>query len=55
MSGDDPLMVDCGPHGKRVAAVVCREFNGMSIVCVVCYGDFKARHGNGSDGSTPAD
>lgn len=22
---DSPLMVDCGPHGKRVAAVVCRH------------------------------
>jgi hypothetical protein len=23
MSTDEPLYVDCGPHGKRVAAVVC--------------------------------
>ena len=23
MSDDEPLYVDCGPHGKRVAAVVC--------------------------------
>lgn len=23
MSDDGPLYVDCGPHGKRVAAVVC--------------------------------
>jgi hypothetical protein len=23
MSDDDPLYVDCGAHGKRVAAVVC--------------------------------
>lgn len=23
MSNDEPLYVDCGPHGKRVAAVVC--------------------------------
>lgn len=21
----EPLMVDCGPHGKRVAAVVCQH------------------------------
>jgi len=21
-----------------------REFNGMTIVCVVCYGEIKARH-----------
>lgn len=88
MTDDGPLMVDCGPHGKRVAAVVCqhmlqakdqavgfvenssdpndlqawchgcerlflqeeemtpafREYNGMSLVCVVCYGELKARH-----------
>ena len=25
MSDDGPLYVDCGPHGKRVAAVVCRH------------------------------
>jgi hypothetical protein len=23
MSDDEPLYVDCGPHGRRVAAVVC--------------------------------
>lgn len=23
MSDDGPLYVDCGPHGRRVAAVVC--------------------------------
>jgi hypothetical protein len=23
MSDDEPLFVDCGPHGRRVAAVVC--------------------------------
>lgn len=23
LQGDSPLMVDCGPHGMRVAAVVC--------------------------------
>ena len=23
MSANEPLYVDCGPHGKRVAAVVC--------------------------------
>ncbi len=82
------MLVKCGPHGERVAAVVCRhllqsapapagfienssdpndlqawchlceekfeqegdmteafrEFNGMAIVCVVCYGEAKARH-----------
>lgn len=25
MSNEEPLMVDCGAHGKRVAAVVCRH------------------------------
>lgn len=25
MSDESPLYVDCGPHGKRVAAVVCRH------------------------------
>ena len=25
MSDEEPLMVDCGPHGQRVAAVVCRH------------------------------
>ena len=88
MSEIEPLMVDCGPHGERVSAVVCRhliesgsspagfvenssdphdwqawchaceetfqredgmtdafrEFNGMVIVCVVCYAEAKARH-----------
>jgi hypothetical protein len=87
MSDNEPLYVDCGPHGKRVAAVVCRHmleedesvgfvenssdpndlqawcdrceevflsegdktaafeaFNDRAIVCVVCYGDLKARH-----------
>lgn len=24
----DPLFVDCGPHGRRVAAVVCRHLLG---------------------------
>jgi hypothetical protein len=23
MPDDEPLYIDCGPHGKRVAAVVC--------------------------------
>lgn len=88
MAEAEPLMVDCGPHGKRVAAVVCkhliglgpapagfvensddpndlqawchaceekfqiegemtdafREFNGMVVVCVVCYDSAKDRH-----------
>ena len=88
MSETEPLMVDCGPHGQRVSAVVCRhliesssspagfvenssdpndlqawchaceetfqredgmtdtfrEFNGMVIVCVVCYAEAKAQH-----------
>ena len=25
MNESEPLMVDCGPHGKRVATVVCRH------------------------------
>lgn len=81
-------MVNCGAHGERISAVVCkhmlrsepapsgfignsadpndlqawchlcedkflqeggmtdafREFNSMSIVCVVCYNEAKARH-----------
>jgi hypothetical protein len=89
MSIDEPMTVDCGPHGERIAAVVCqhllqsapapvgfvensgdphdlqawcglceerfqeqggmtdtfRRFNGMAIVCVVCYGEARARHG----------
>jgi len=84
----EPMTVKCGPHGERVAAVVCKhmlklepapagfiencddpndlqawcyqceekfereggmteafkEFNGMAIVCVVCYEDAKAHH-----------
>ncbi|HZY17537.1 MAG TPA: hypothetical protein VFE82_03600 [Ramlibacter sp.] len=88
MAETEPLMIDCGPHGKRVSAVVCqhligpsarpvgfvencddphdlqawchaceetfqreegmseafRAFNGMTLVCVVCYADAKARH-----------
>ncbi|NJC28708.1 hypothetical protein GGR79_000175 [Xanthomonas arboricola] len=88
MGTSDPMMIDCGQHGKRVSAVFCkhmlqgqiaptgfvedssdandlqawcylceetfqregdmtdafREFNGMAIVCVVCYGEIKARH-----------
>lgn len=82
------MLVNCGPHGKRISAVVCRhmlasapspagfienssdpndlqawchrceekfeqeggmtddfrEFNNMAIVCIVCYGEAKARH-----------
>ena len=88
MRSDEPLIVDCGAHGKRVAAVVCRHmlqaskeplgfvenvsdpndlqawcdkcealfiaendktdaflaFNGMAIVCSVCYAAFKAQN-----------
>jgi hypothetical protein len=87
MRDDEPLYVDCGPHGRRVAAVVCRHmiessepagfienssdpndlqawcgrceelflaegdkteafeaFNGMAIVCCVCYSELKAKH-----------
>jgi len=88
MAETEPLMVDCGPHGMRVAAVVCQhllkvrdrrigfvenshdpndlqawcndcedfylreqgrtpefvEFNGMSVVCVVCYQEARNRH-----------
>jgi hypothetical protein len=25
MSNDEPLMVDCGPHGERIAAVMCKH------------------------------
>ena len=25
VSDNDPLLVDCGSHGKRIAAVVCRH------------------------------
>ena len=82
------MMINCGPHGERVSAVVCqhlmqaepapvgfvensddpndlqawchlcedtfqregdmtdafRKFNGMAIVCVVCYSEAKTRH-----------
>jgi len=82
------MMVDCGAHGERISAVVCRhmlqwqpapagfvensgdpndlqawcylceekfqleggmtnafrEFNGMAVVCTVCYADAEARH-----------
>lgn len=82
------MMVDCGSHGERVAAVVCkhllqgesapagfiensndpndlqawcssceekfqqegdmtdafRQFNGMAIVCVVCYNEARSVH-----------
>lgn len=82
------MMVKCGPHGERIATVVCKhmlqsqpapagfiensddpndlqawcyhceekfqqeggmtdefkEFNDMAIVCVICYGEAKARH-----------
>ena len=82
------MLVDCGPHGKRTSAVVCkhlmlsepapvgfvenssdpndlqawcgvceeafqreggmtesfREFDGMAIVCIVCYSEARARH-----------
>jgi hypothetical protein len=88
MADNEPLMVECGPHGKRVASVVCchllstdlppvgfiensddpddlqawcyaceekfeeeggmtqafQEFNGMSLICVVCYQETKSRH-----------
>lgn len=88
MTETEPLMLDCGLHGKRVATVVCRhllasvqapagfiensddpndlqawchaceevfekeggmtdsfrEFNGMTLVCVACYAEAKARH-----------
>jgi hypothetical protein len=30
MSCDTPLHVDCGPHGKRIAAVVCCHMVGAS-------------------------
>ena len=88
MTYSEPLTVSCGPHGERVAAVVCRhlvgresptagfvenssdpnglqawcyacedkfqaeggmtevfrEFTGMSVVCIDCYAEAKARH-----------
>ncbi|WAC63432.1 hypothetical protein OVA13_01115 [Pseudoxanthomonas sp. SL93] len=88
MTATEPMMIDCGPHGKRVSAVVCRhlvqrdpapcgfvenngdphdlqawchrceetfqleggmtdafkQYNGMAIVCVVCYDESTARH-----------
>lgn len=25
MSDSEPLYVDCGPHGRRIAAVICRH------------------------------
>ncbi|WP_206602106.1 hypothetical protein [Roseateles puraquae] len=84
----DPMLINCGSHGKRVSAVVCkhlqdsagalagfienssdphdlqawfhwceekfeqeggmtdafRAFNGVAIVCIVCYREAKARH-----------
>lgn len=84
----DPTLINCGSHGKRVSAVVCkhlqdsagapagfienssdphdlqawchwceekfeqeggmtdafRAFNGVAIVCIVCYREAKARH-----------
>ena len=88
MTDTEPLMVNCGPHGFRVAAVVCchmigadllpsgfvenssdpndlqawcyacedkfeqeggltkafRAFADVSVVCVDCYTEAKARH-----------
>lgn len=89
MTATEPMMINCGPHGERVSAVVCkhlletepapvgfiknsddpndlqswcylceekfqeegeemtpafRDFNGMTIVCVVCYSEIQARH-----------
>lgn len=89
MPPNQPLMVNCGPHGERIAAVVCRHllgsedapagfivnssdpldlqawcyrcedmfdqeggmteafraFNGMAVVCVMCFHEAKYRHG----------
>ena len=88
MTKSGPMMLDCGVHGKRISAVVCRHmlrgepfpsgfiencadpddlqawcdaceeefereggmtegfkrFNGMALVCVVCYTEAKSRH-----------
>jgi hypothetical protein len=88
MTSTVPMMVNCGCHGERISAVVCRHmlktqpapagfvencsdpndlqawcyrceqryeqegamneafkrFNDMTIVCVVCYREAKARH-----------
>lgn len=82
------MLVNCGPHGERISAVVCQhllqatpapagfiensddpndlqawcylceetfqregdmtdaflEFNGMAVVCVVCYSEANTRH-----------
>ena len=87
MTKSGPMMLDCGIHGKRISAVVCRhmirgepapsgfienrsdpddlqarlchqceeefekedgmtdafrQFNGMTLVCVVCYAEAKS-------------
>ncbi|ASK91935.1 hypothetical protein [Xanthomonas citri] len=88
MTPTEPMLINCGPHGECVSAVVCghllqhylapvgfvennddpndlqawcylcedkfqsegdmtdafREFNGMTIVCVICYAESKGRH-----------
>lgn len=88
MAVTEPMMIGCGPHGERIAAIVCqhllqgkpapsgivenssdpndlqawcylcedkfqregdmtdafREFNGMVVICVVCYAEAKVRH-----------
>lgn len=32
MSTTEPLLVDCGPHDKRVSAVVCRHLIGADKI-----------------------
>ncbi|MGB4812603.1 MAG: hypothetical protein WBP13_09025 [Methylophilaceae bacterium] len=87
MAANEPMMVSCGSHGERIAAVVCKhmlhlslpagfiennsdpndlqawchlceeefqrqggmtdafkDFNGMAVVCVVCYSKAKTHH-----------
>jgi hypothetical protein len=89
MTATEPMMINCGSHGERVSAVVCkhllqkdsapvgiiennndpnnlqswcylceekfqqegeemtesfRAFNGMTIVCVICYSEIQAQH-----------
>jgi hypothetical protein len=32
MAETEPLLIDCGPHGKRVSAVVCQHLIGPNDV-----------------------
>ena len=89
MTAIEPMTINCGPHGERISAVVCKHllqadsaplgvvensndpndlqswcylceekfqfegeeitdafkvFNGMSIVCIICYKEILERH-----------